>query len=65
MQGSPMFTVCKKIKETKNDFRRWNKECFGNIQTRIREKWEQLDKVQKEEPTQENLQREASINLEF
>ena len=55
MQGSPMFKVYKKIKEIKNDFRRWNKECFGNIQTRIREKWEQLDKVQKEEPTQENL----------
>ena len=65
LNGTPMFKVCKKIKETKDEFRRWNREWFGNIQTKIREKWNQLEQIQKEEPTQENLEKEASINLEL
>ena len=65
LNGTPMFKVYKKIKETKDEFRRWNREWFGNIQTKIREKWDQLEQIQKEEPTQENLEKEASINLEL
>ena len=36
-QGTLMYKVCRKIKETKEEFKRWNHEWFGNIQTRIRE----------------------------
>lgn len=60
-----MFKVCKKIKETKENLCRWNKDWFGNIQTKIKEKWDQLDQIQKEEPTSENLEKEANINLEL
>lgn len=37
-----MYKVCRKIKETKEEFKRWNREWFGNIQIRIRECWGQL-----------------------
>ena len=40
LNGTPMFEVYKKIKETKNEFRKWNREWFGNIQTKIIEKWD-------------------------
>nr|POF10518.1 wd-40 repeat-containing protein msi3 [Quercus suber] len=29
--GTSLYKVCRKIKETKREFRRWNKEWFGNI----------------------------------
>ena len=60
-----MFEVCKKIKETKNEFRKWNREWFGNIHTKIKEKWDLFQQVQKEEPTSKNLVKEATINLEL
>ena len=60
-----MIKDCKKIKETKEDLRRWNRDWFGNIQTKIKEKWDQLDQIQKEEPTSENLEKEANTNLEL
>ena len=31
VNGTPLFKVCRKIKETKKEFKRWNKEWFGNI----------------------------------
>ena len=34
--GSPIFMVGKKIKETK-ELNKWNRERFGNVQSRIRE----------------------------
>ena len=63
--GTPMFKVYKKIKETKEDLRRWTRNWFGNIQTKIKEKWDQLDQIQREEPTSENLEKEANTNLEL
>ena len=63
MRGTLMFKVCKKFKETKNEFKLWNRECFGNIQYNIKECWKQLEKIQGEDPTQENLSKEASIYL--
>ena len=63
--GTSLFKVCRKIKETKNEFRRWDKEWFGNIQKRIKDCWDQLEKIQNEDPIQENLNIEANINLEL
>ena len=36
---------------------------LGNIQSNIKECWKQLEKIQGEDPTQENLSKEASIYL--
>ena len=36
---------------------------LGNIQSIIKECWKQLEKIQGEDPTQENLSKEASIYL--
>lgn len=60
-QGTLMYKVCRKIKETKEEFKRWNREWFGNIQTRIRECWGQLKEFQNSESTEENLRAEASV----
>lgn len=29
MRGTLMFKVCKKLKETNNEFKIWNGECLG------------------------------------
>ena len=63
MRGTPMFKVCEKLKETKNEFKLWSMECFGNIQSNIKECWKKLEKIQGEDPTKENLNKEASIYL--
>lgn len=65
VSGTPLFKLCRRVKETKKEFRRWNKEWFGNIQKRIKDCWDQLEKIQNEVPTQENLNIEANINLEL
>ena len=31
MRGTLMFKVCKKLKETKNEFKIWNGECLGTF----------------------------------
>ena len=64
-QGTPMYKVCRKIKETKEEFKRWNREWFGNIQTRICECWDQLKEFQNAEPTEENLRAEASVCVDL
>ena len=63
--GNPIFKVCKKIKEMKEDLRRWNRDWFRNIQTKIKEKCDRLDQIQKEEPISENLEKEVNTNLEL
>ena len=60
-----MYKVCRKIKETKEEFKRWNREWFGNIQTRICECWDQLKELQNVEPTEENLRAKASVCVDI
>ena len=37
IHGSLLFKVCSKIKVTKQEFCKWNKQWFGNIQLKIKE----------------------------
>ena len=64
-QGSPLFKVCLKLKEVKKEFRIWNREWFGNIHQNIKKCWENLRCIQGKDPTQENLSKEAGINMEL
>ena len=64
-QGSPLFKVCQKLKEAKKEFKIWNREWFGNIHQNIKKCWENLRCIQGEDPTQENLSKEAGINMEL
>ena len=64
-QGFPLLKVCQKLKEAKKEFRIWNREWFGNIHQNIKKCWENLRCIQGEDPTQENLSKEASINMEL
>ena len=44
----------------------WRSDVNGtHIQKRIKDCWDQLEKIQNEDPTQENLNIKANINLEL
>lgn len=53
--GSPMFKLCCKLKEVKGTLKKWNREVFGHIQTRIKGFFQELETTQRCEPTMENL----------
>lgn len=46
IQGSPAYSLCQRLKTTKQALRRWNREVFGNIQERIEQLQCDLDAVQ-------------------
>ena len=60
-----LFKVCNKIKGTKQEFRKWNKQWFGNIQSKIKESWRRLEEIQAKDPTPENVKLKASISLKL
>jgi hypothetical protein len=62
---SPLFKVCTKIKETKKNLTKWNKEHFGIFQSRIKEAWNQLERIQNLDPSPKHLQMEANISVEI
>jgi hypothetical protein len=62
---SPLFKVCTKIKETKKNLKKWNKEHFGIFQSRIKEAWNQLERIQNLDSSPEHLQMEANISVEI
>jgi predicted XRE-type DNA-binding protein len=43
----------------------WNKSCFGCTQSRIKELEEKIKSIQDAAPTKENIELEASLNLEL
>ena len=55
----------KKLDATKRDLKRWNKSCFGNSRERIKELEQKIAQIQSLEATKENLELEASLNLEL
>ena len=65
IHGSLLFKVCSKIKVTKQEFCKWNKQWFGNIQSKIKESWSKLEEIQAKDPMPENVKLEASICLEL
>ena len=57
--GSPMFRLCKKIKKAKLELKQWNRSYFGNVQSKIKEAWKNLDQIQSLDPNLQNLEKEA------
>ena len=63
--GSPMFRLCKKIKQAKLELKLWNRSCFGNVQSKIKEAWKNLDQIQNLDPNPQNLEKEANLCMKI
>ena len=57
--------LAEKLDATKRDPKRWNESCFGNSRERIKELEQKIAQIQSLEATKENLELEASLNLEL
>ena len=60
-----MLRLCKKIKQAKLELKQWNRSCFGNVQSKIKEAWKNLDQIQCLDPNPQNLEKEANLCMEI
>ena len=44
-RGSPSFQIASKLKALKLDLKKWNEEEFGNVKSRMRKLWKDLNKL--------------------
>ena len=65
VEGSHEFRLAKKLSVTSSELVRWNKNSFGNTKEKIKVLEDKLLKIQQAAPTKENLNLEASLNLEL
>ena len=65
MKGSHGFRLARELEETKKDLKKWNKGVFGLVRERIKAKQANIAEIQQKPPTKENLELEASLNLEL
>ena len=65
VEGSHGFKLVKKLSVTCRDLLRWNKEKFGNTKEKIRDLQNKISLIQQAVPSRENLNTEASLNLEL
>nr|POE91951.1 hypothetical protein CFP56_33154 [Quercus suber] len=65
VEGSNGFRLARKLEETKKDLKKWNKEVFGLVRERIKAIQANIAEIQQKSPTKENLELEASLNLEL
>ena len=65
VEGSHGFKLVKKLSVTCRDLLRWNKEKFGNTKEKIRDLQNKISLIQQAIPSRENLNTEASLNLEL
>ncbi len=63
--GSPFYQFLQKIKTSKKFLIRWNKNCFGNLQTRTNSLTEAINQIQQQPPTEENTQKEKTLIWEL
>ena len=59
------FDLQENWKRQKKDLKKWNKEVFGLVRERIKAKQANIAEIQQKPPTKENLELEASLNLEL
>lgn len=64
-EGSQCFKLARKIWQTREDLKVWNRNQCGYAKTRIKETEVRIKKVQDRAPTKENLTLEAALCLEF
>jgi hypothetical protein len=60
-EGIDSFILFKKQFFLALDLRKWNKAVFGHVQTRIDEFTRSIELIQREEPTEENINEEAHL----
>ena len=65
VDGSQGFKLVKKLTVTSHELKHWNKSTFGNSKEKIRGLKAKIAEVQQFPPTRENLELEASLNLEL
>ena len=65
VDGSQGFKLVKKLSVTSQELKRWNKSSFGNSKEKINGLKAKIVEVQQFPPTRENLELEASLNLEL
>lgn len=63
--GSPAYALCQRLKATKDALRKWNKEVFDNIQSKIHHLQEELNFIQGSDnfPLLQNTEREVRLQL--
>ena len=65
VEGSQCFKLARKIQQTRQDLKVWNRTQFGYTKTKIREIEARIKEVQDRAPTKENLELEATLYLEL
>ena len=65
VEGSQGFKLVKKLSVTCWELKHWNKSTFGNSKEKIKGLKDKIAEIQQAAPTRENLELEASLNLEL
>jgi hypothetical protein len=65
VEGSPAFSLSKKLKATKVALKAWNKSSFGHIQSKVALLSSQLDTVQQLPPSDQSRHLEFSLKFEL
>ena len=65
VDGPESLKLAKKLDATERDLKRRKKSCFGNSRERIKELEQKIAQIQSFKATKENLELEASLNLEL
>jgi hypothetical protein len=65
VEGSHNYSLVKKCQKVRDEFTVWNRTCFGIIKNRIKEIEDKIKMLQDMAPTKENLELEASLNIEL
>ena len=65
VEGSHGFKLAKKLSVTCHDLLWWDKENFGNTKEKIKALQDKILMIQQAAPSRENLNLEASLNLEL
>ena len=65
VEGSQNLKLMKRIHNVHQEFISWNRQVFGYAKTRIKELEDHLKELQDLPPSQENLSKEAALNLEL
>ena len=65
VDGPQSLKLAKKLEASRRDLKRWNKSCFGSSREKIKELEQKIAQIQSFKATKENLELEASLNLEL
>ena len=65
VEGSHNYSLVKKCQKVRDEFIVWNRTCFGIIKNIIKEIEDKIKMLQDMAPTKENLELEASLNIEL